>query len=137
MAGLYTEETLRALNKNQIINLFLKTQEQTNSTIASLTAEIKRLNENFQKLESDFSFVKNVNNILLKQISSIERQCGKGPSIRSTWMCCGGGVTFVNWRQRSWTNSLQGASAYWCWHNHGRRYWSMPSSEETEWQNHN
>ena len=47
MAGVYTEETLRALNKNQIIDLFLKTQEQTNTTIASLTAEIKLLNQNF------------------------------------------------------------------------------------------
>ena len=69
MAGVYTEETLRALNKNQIIDLFLQTKEQTNSTIASLTAEIKGLNENFQKLESDVSLVKNVNNILSKQMS--------------------------------------------------------------------
>ena len=66
---------MRALNKNQIIDLFLKTQEQANTTIASLTAEIKRLNENFQKLESDVSVVKNVNNIVSKQMSSIERQC--------------------------------------------------------------
>ena len=77
MSGLYTEETLRALNKNQIIDLFLKTQEQANTTIASLTAEIKRLNENFQKLESDVSVVKNVINILSKQMSSVERQCWK------------------------------------------------------------
>ena len=77
MAGVYTEETLRALNKNYIIDLLLKTQEQTNTTIASLTAEIKRLNENFQKLESDVSVVKNVNNILSKQMSSIKRQCWK------------------------------------------------------------
>ena len=77
MSGVYTEETLRALNKNQIIDLFLKTHEQANTTIASLTAEIKRLNDNFQKLESDVSVVKNVNNILSKQMSSIERQCYK------------------------------------------------------------
>ena len=77
MSGVYTEETSRALNKNQINDLFLKSQEQTNTTIASLTAEIKRLNENFQKLESDVSVVKNVNNILSKQTSSIERQCWK------------------------------------------------------------
>ena len=77
MSGVYIAETLRALNKNQIIDLFLKSQEQTNTTIASLTAEIKRLNENFQKLESDVSVVKNVNNILSKQMSSIKRQCWK------------------------------------------------------------
>ena len=77
MSGVYTEETLRALNKNQIIDLFLKIQEQASTTIASLTAEIKRLNENFQKLELDVSVVKNVSNILSKQMSSIERQCWK------------------------------------------------------------
>ena len=77
MSGVYTEETLRALNKNQIIDLFLKIQEQASTTIASLTAEIKRLNENFQKLELDVSVVQNVSNILSKQMSSIERQCWK------------------------------------------------------------
>ena len=66
MARVYTDETLKALNKSQIIDLFF---------IASLTAAIKRLNENFQKLESDDSVVKNVNNILSKQMSSIDRQC--------------------------------------------------------------
>ena len=72
MAGVYTVETLRALNKNQIIDLFIKLKNKL-TTITSLTAEIKRLNENFQKLESDFSVIKNVNNILSKQMSSIER----------------------------------------------------------------
>ena len=78
MYGVYmSEETLRALNKNQIIDLFLKTQEQPNTTIASLTAEIKRLNENFQKLESNVSVVKSMENITSKQTPSIERQCWK------------------------------------------------------------
>ena len=36
MAGVYTEETLKALNKNQTIDLFLKTQEQTNTTISQI-----------------------------------------------------------------------------------------------------
>ena len=74
ISGVYTKERLRALNKKRTIDLFLKSQEQANTTIASLTAEIKRLNENFQKLESDVSVVKNVNNTLSKQMSSIERQ---------------------------------------------------------------
>ena len=47
MAGVYTEETLKALNKKKIIDLFLKTQEQANTTIASLTAEFQPVNENF------------------------------------------------------------------------------------------
>ena len=77
---------MRALNENQVIDLFLKTQEQANTTIVSLTAEFKRLNENFQKLESDVSIVKNVNNILLKQMSSIERQCWKNSQY--SWREC-------------------------------------------------
>ena len=40
MSGVYTKETLRTLNKNQIIDLFLKTQEQANTTIALLTVEL-------------------------------------------------------------------------------------------------
>ena len=75
---------MRTLNKNQIIDFFLKTQEQVNTTIASLTAEVKRLNENSQKVESDVSVVKNVNNILSKQASSIERQCWKNAQY---WRC--------------------------------------------------
>ena len=61
MAGLYIEEILEALNNSQIIDLFVKTQQQTNSTIASLTAEIKHLIESFLKLVSVVSVIKNVN----------------------------------------------------------------------------
>ena len=77
MTAIYTEDTLRALNKTQLIKLFLKSQEHTKGIINSLTEEMKNLNENFKKLESDVAVVKNVNNILCKQIVSVERQCWK------------------------------------------------------------
>ena len=77
MTAIYTKDTLRALNKTQLIELFLKSQEHTNWIINSLTEEMKNLNENFKKLESDVAVVKNVNNILCKQIVSVERQCWK------------------------------------------------------------
>ena len=70
---MYTEDTLRALNKTQLIELFLKSQERTKGVINSLIEEMKNLNENFKKLESDVAVVKNVNNILCKQIVSVER----------------------------------------------------------------
>ena len=41
MTDVYTEETLKALNKTQLIDLFLKMLDQTNSTIDSLMAEMK------------------------------------------------------------------------------------------------
>ena len=85
MAG----ETLRALNKNQIIDLFLNTQEQTNTSIVLLTAEMKHLNANFQKLEADVSVIKNMNNILSKQMSLIEcvEWVGLPSSIASACWC--------------------------------------------------
>ena len=75
MTGVYTKDTLKAFNKTQLTDLFLKTQDQTNSTIVSLMAEMKDLNNSFKRLESDVQIVKTVNNNLLKQLENTERQC--------------------------------------------------------------
>ena len=75
MGGVYTEDTLKALNKTQLIDLFLKMQDQTNSTIVSLMAEMKDLSSSFKRLESDVQIVKTVNNNLIKQLENTERQC--------------------------------------------------------------
>ena len=75
MTDVYTEDTLKALNKIQLVNLFLKMQDQTNSTINSLMAEMKNLNNNFKRLESDVQIIKTVNNNLLKQLENTERKC--------------------------------------------------------------
>ena len=77
MTGVYTEETLQPLNKTQLIKLFFKTQEQTNNTIKTLTEEIKEIHRSFKKLESEIIVVKKVNDALVKQLSSLERQCWK------------------------------------------------------------
>ena len=76
MAGVYTEETLQPLNKTQIIKFFLKTQEQT-KTIIPLTEQIKEIHCSFKKLESEIIVVKKVNDALVKQLHSVERQCWK------------------------------------------------------------
>ena len=77
MTAIYTEDTLRALNKTELTELFSKSQEHTKGIINSLAEEIKNLNQEFKKLESDVAALKNVNNILCKQIVSVERQCWK------------------------------------------------------------
>ena len=74
MTGAYTEDTLRALNKTQLIDLFLKMQDQTNFTIISLMVEMKDLSSSFNRLESDVQIVKTVNNNLLKQLENTESQ---------------------------------------------------------------
>ena len=77
MAGVYTEETLQPLKKTQLIKLFLKTQEQTNNTIKTLTEEVKEIHCSFKNLESEIIVVKKVNDALVKQLSSVEQQCWK------------------------------------------------------------
>ena len=68
ITGVYTEATLKAMNKTLLIDLFLKMQDQRNSTIDTLMAKIKDLNNSFKGLESDIQIVKTVNNNLLKQL---------------------------------------------------------------------
>ena len=70
MTGVYTEDTLKALNKTQLIDLFVEMQDQTNFTIFSLIAGMKDLSSNFKKLESDVQIVQTVNNNLLKQLEN-------------------------------------------------------------------
>ena len=75
MTGVYTEETFKSLTKPHIINLFLKMQKHTNSTISKLTDEIRNLNVNFTRLESDVQFCKKESDALVKQVASLQRQC--------------------------------------------------------------
>ena len=49
MTAIYTEDIMRALNKTQLIELFLKSQEHTKGIINSLNEEMENLNENFKK----------------------------------------------------------------------------------------
>ena len=73
MTGVYTEDTLKAFNKTHLIDLFLKMQDQTNSTIDSLMAEMKNLNKSCKRLESDVQIVKTVNSNLLTLLENTER----------------------------------------------------------------
>ena len=73
MTGVYTEHTLKAFNKTHLIDLFLKMQDQTNSTIDSLMAEMKNPNKSFKRLESNVQIVKTVNSNLLTLLENTER----------------------------------------------------------------
>ena len=75
MAGVYTEETFKPLTYPHIIDSFRKMNKHTDSTISKLTDKIKNLNANFKRLESDVQDFKKVNDALLKQAVSLERQC--------------------------------------------------------------
>ena len=75
MASNYTEESLKSYNNQQLIELFLEVQQQSNETISDLTNEIKLLKENYKELESDISVSKTVSSLLTEQMNNVERQC--------------------------------------------------------------
>ena len=66
MTAIYTEDILRALNKTQLIELFLKSQEHIEGIINSLTEEMKNLLK--RALINSRKFCAN---------RSVERQCWK------------------------------------------------------------
>ena len=74
MTATYTEDTLRALNKTQFIELLFKIA-RTKVIINALNEEMQNVNKNFKKLKSDIAVIKNVNNILCKQMASVKRKC--------------------------------------------------------------
>ena len=63
----YTEECLQILSNPQLIAMVLSQNDRTKSTIESLRDEVKSMNTNFKKLETDVGIVKNVNNLLMKK----------------------------------------------------------------------
>ena len=73
MIGVYTEETFESLTKPHIIDLFLKMQKHTNSVISKLTDGVRNLSGN--ELESDVQVCKKLNDVLVKQVTFLERQC--------------------------------------------------------------
>ena len=73
MTGVYTEKTFENLTKPHIIDLFLKMQKHTNSVISKLTDGVRNLSGN--ELESDVQVCKKVNDVLVKQVTFLERQC--------------------------------------------------------------
>ena len=52
-------------------------KKHTDSTMSKLTDKIRNLNANFKRLESDVQVCKRVNDALVKQAASLERQCWK------------------------------------------------------------
>ena len=75
MTTICTADRLRALRKTQLTELFLKSQENTDGILNSLTEDMKNINENFKKLESEIAVTENANNMLCKQMVSVEKQC--------------------------------------------------------------
>ena len=61
--------------KEELVNLVLNYDKTMESTLADLNKEISKINKNFEKLESELSISKTVNNALHKWVIQLEKQC--------------------------------------------------------------
>ena len=71
----HTEESLEKLLKKDLINLVLALQNNLNTAGEKVLEEIRKLNANFEKLESDLSITKNANSLLQQKVIALEREC--------------------------------------------------------------
>ena len=75
MAGTHAEAILNKLSKPELVQLLLNTEANMGAHIATLTAEIKEINNHLNKLEADVAVTKNVNSRLIDQLVETEKQC--------------------------------------------------------------
>ena len=71
----HTEESLDKLLKKDLINLVLTLQDKLNTASEEVLEEVRKLNNNFVKLESELSVTKNTNSLLQKRCVKLEREC--------------------------------------------------------------
>ena len=70
----YTEETL--LLKKDLNSIVLSQQKtEMDAAISEIMDQIRKFNENFGKLHSELTVVKQVNSVLSERLVSMERQC--------------------------------------------------------------
>ena len=57
----YTNESLQSINKKEMIPIVLSSQNKLNQINNKVLEEIRKLNDNFSKLESELPVTKQVN----------------------------------------------------------------------------
>ena len=71
----YTEDTSDKLSKKNVIEIALALQDKVESGNTEILEEIRKLNDNFKKLEGELIVIKKVNCELQKHIIQLEKQC--------------------------------------------------------------
>ena len=70
-----TRAAVEKIPKVELVNMVLNSDKTMESTLADLNKEISKINKNFEKLESELSISKTVNNALHKRVIQLEKQC--------------------------------------------------------------
>ena len=71
----YIEDTLDKLSKKNLIEIALALQDKVESGNTEIVEEIRKLNDNFKKLEEELIVSKKVNSELQTHIIQLEKQC--------------------------------------------------------------
>ena len=71
----YTEDGLDKLLKKDLISIILSQQRKIDQDDIGWLNEIRKLNDNFSKLEADVTLAKNISNLLSQRVVNLERQC--------------------------------------------------------------
>ena len=71
----YTDETLDKLLKKDLILIVLFQQTEMDAANSEIMNQIRKFNQNFEKLQSELIVVKLVNSVHSERLVSMERQC--------------------------------------------------------------
>ena len=71
----YTENGLDKLLKKDLISIILSQQRKIDQDNIGWLDKIRKLNDNFSKLEVDVKIAKNINSLLSQRVVDLERQC--------------------------------------------------------------
>ena len=67
-----SEEALRKLTKDELVNLSLEYQNKFTSTLARIEGDIGNLRKDFKQVEADLAITRNVNSKLRERVVSLE-----------------------------------------------------------------
>ena len=70
-----SEAALRKLTKDEVTALTLKYRAKFDNTLSNINRELSEIRNDFKKIESELSVLKNVNSKLHERVVALERQC--------------------------------------------------------------
>ena len=71
----FSEEALRKLTKDELVNLSLEYQNKFTLTLSRIESDIGNFRKDFKKVEADLAITRNVNSKLRERVVSLRRQC--------------------------------------------------------------
>ena len=71
----YTGDLLDKLRKQDLIPIVLSLQSKLEDKDKTVLEEVRKFNDSISKLHAELAVTKNVNNLLLTRLSTLERQC--------------------------------------------------------------